>query len=261
MTQFAGFSGMSEAQLRQWTAYQFAQDSTGLATDGVLTGLGVTQTATASASVLVAKGAGIVQTTVLAGAIPLVLDTDLTLDVLTANPVGGLARNDLVVFDSATITGGGGGVRVIVGTPNASPTDPTLPSSAIPLARLRHAASATTVPTAKIDNLRVGIAAWGSADESNRIRGVPFAGASVTKAAKRLHWGAYSGTTDGSGLLTVTHGAGFTPTAIQLTAQTTGRTLAVAGTPGATTFQIRAYTSAGGFDGGASIVGFYLCGE
>ena len=155
MTQFVGFAGNTEQQLRQWFSYLVAQDSVGVAKDGVLAGLGVSQTGTASASVVIGKGEGVVQDTGLAGAIPLGLDSDLTLDVLTANPVGGLPRNDLVVYDSATVSGGSGGVRVIVGTPNASPTDPTVPATAVPLARLRHAASATTVPTAKIDDLRV----------------------------------------------------------------------------------------------------------
>lgn len=170
MTQFKGFAGNDETQLRQWFAYLVKQDSVGIASDGTLTGLGVAQTATASASVVVGKGAGVVQDTGLAGAVPLVLDSDLTLDVLTANPVGGLPRNDLVVFDSATVTAGAGGVRVIVGTPNASPTDPTLPATAVPLARLRHAASATTVPTAKIDDLRVTTSLFQSPDSAPGLR-------------------------------------------------------------------------------------------
>lgn len=139
-----------EAQQKKSTAFLFKQDSVGLATDGVLTGLGVTQTGTASANVLVASGAGVVQDTVGNGASLMVNDTQKTLDVLTANPMGGTPRNDIVAFDSATTS-----IRVIVGTPNAVPTDPTVPNTAFPLARLRHAASATTVPTAKIDDLRV----------------------------------------------------------------------------------------------------------
>ena len=150
MTQFKGFAGVSETQLRQLFSYLFAQDSVGLTTDGVLTGLGVLQTTTASASVVVGRGAGVVQDTVVNGVVPLVNDTDLTLDVLTANPVGGLPRNDMVIFDAGT-----GTIRLLTGVPNASPTDPTVPATAIPLARLRHAASATTVPTSKIDNVRV----------------------------------------------------------------------------------------------------------
>jgi len=91
-----------------------------------------------------------VQSSVLAGASVLVNDTTKTLDVLVANPMGGLPRNDIVVFD-ATVPA----VTVIIGTPNAAPTDPTVPTTAVRLARLRHAASATTIPTASIDQLQV----------------------------------------------------------------------------------------------------------
>lgn len=142
-------AGATEAQQKKALAFLFAQDSVGLATDGVLSGLQVTQTGTASANVLVGAGAAVTQDTVGNGASLMVNDTQKTLDVLTANPMGATARNDLVVFDSATAS-----IRVIVGTPNVSPTDPTVPATATALARLRHAASATTVPTAKIDDLR-----------------------------------------------------------------------------------------------------------
>lgn len=141
--------GNSEAQDKMATSYLLAQVSQGKAVTAVLSGLAVTQTGTASANVLVAAGAGVVQASTTDGASIMVNDTQKTLDVLTANPMGGLPRNDIVVFDQATFS-----IRVVVGTPNASPTDPTVPTSAFPLARLRHAASATTVPTAKIDDLR-----------------------------------------------------------------------------------------------------------
>jgi len=205
VTQFKGFSGLSEAQLRLLFSFLFRQDSTGLATDGVLTGLGVAQTTTASASVVVSAGFGVAQDSVLNGVAPLVLDTNLTLDVLVANPVGGLPRNDLIVFDAATLSSGSGGVRAITGTPNAVPTDPTVPATAVPLARLRHAASATTVPAAKIDDLRPFTALFGAA-----------------KAGKRSYWQQYTtANTDASGYVTVTHGAGFTPSVAIVTAAVT----------------------------------------
>lgn len=143
-------AGATEAQQKKALAFLFAQASAGLATTGVLTGLAVTQTGTASTAVLVAAGAAVSQDTVGNGASQLVNDTQKTLDVLTANPVGGLPRNDLIVFDSATSS-----IRAIIGTPNASPTDPTLPATCAPLARIRNLASATTIPTAQIDDLRV----------------------------------------------------------------------------------------------------------
>lgn len=196
--------GNDEAQDRLATSFLFAQDSTGLVTDGVLTGLAVAQTGTASASVLIAAGAGIVQDTVLNGVALMVNDTQKTLDVLTAWPMGGTPRNDLVVFDSATKT-----IRPIQGTPNAVPTDPAVPSTAFPLARLRHAASATTVPTSAIDDLRTFTTLAAAASDANKL------GVTSTMAGKRIHRQDYiGGTTDANGFLTVNHTAGFTPTLV-----------------------------------------------
>lgn len=149
----AAKSGETEQQWRQFMAYLFAQSSTGKATTGVLTGLGVTQTTTASASVVVGAGAGTVQAATNDGVSPVVTTSAKTLDVLTANPVGGLPRNDIIVWDSAS-----GSSAAIIGTPDATPSDPTVPTSAIPLARLRQIASGQpnygTIPAANIDDLR-----------------------------------------------------------------------------------------------------------
>lgn len=142
-------AGNSEADQKQGLAALLAQSSPGIATTGVLKGLQVTQTQTASGSVQVGQGAGVVQASLTAGA-SLLFDPAPTLDVFTAHPVGSLPRNDIVVFDATT-----GEVAVLVGAPNASPTDPTVPASALRLARLRHAANATGIPNAKIDDLRV----------------------------------------------------------------------------------------------------------
>lgn len=142
-------AGNSEAQQKEALAYLLSQSTTGKAATGVLSGLAVTQTGTASGSILIAAGAGVAQAAVLDGASVLVNDTSKTLDIFTANPVGGLPRNDVVVFDAATVS-----IRALVGVASATPSDPTIPTSAIPLARLRHAASAATITTAKIDDLR-----------------------------------------------------------------------------------------------------------
>lgn len=142
-------AGNSEAQQKQATAYLFPQSAPGVAITGILVGLGVLQNTTADGNVLIAGGSGVVQSGVSPGVSLLVNDTTKTLNVLGPNPVGGLPRNDIVVFNSVTAT-----IAVIVGTPNATPSDPTVPATALPLARLRHAASATTIPTAKIDALR-----------------------------------------------------------------------------------------------------------
>jgi hypothetical protein len=142
-------AGNTEAQQKEALAYLLAQSAPGKAATGVLSGLVVSQTATASGSVLVAAGGAVAQAAVLDGASVLVNDSTATLDVFTANPMGSLPRNDVVVFDAATLS-----VRVVVGTPNATPTDPTVPTSAVKLARLRNAANATTIPTSAIDDLR-----------------------------------------------------------------------------------------------------------
>ena len=150
----------------QAEAYLYASSgTTGIAATGVIEGLVVTQTSTASGSVLIAAGACINQASLGQGGSRLINPSQKTLDIFTANPVGGLPRNDIVVFDSVTKL-----ISVIVGTPNATPTDPTVPATSVALARLRHAASATTIPTAKIDNLIV----------ATTLRGIPAAMVAVS---------------------------------------------------------------------------------
>lgn len=249
--------GNSEAQDRLATSYLFAQVSQGKAATGVLSGLVVAQTGTASGSVLVGAGAAVCQDTVGNGAALMVSDTQKTLDIFTANPMGGTPRNDIVVFDSATKS-----IRAIIGTPNAVPTDPTVPATAAPLARLRHAASATTIPTAKIDSLIVSTSLAGAADPSFVVRGVPMAGASTTKAGKRLHWAAFSGTTNSGGVANFAHGAGFTPTFVQPVQYViSGATTAfqvhyVSGSADGTNFQIQVFNGDGTARSSAITVGF-----
>jgi hypothetical protein len=151
MTEFkAGAQGESEAQWQEFLSYLFAQSSTGTAATGVLAGLVVSQTATASVSVVVGRGAAVVQPSLTTGAIPLLSDADKTIDVLTANPVGSLPRNDLVIFNADTVA-----LEVVIGTPNASPTDPNVSANHVTLARIRNAANATTIPASALDNLIV----------------------------------------------------------------------------------------------------------
>lgn len=167
-------AGGTEAQFQQFLSYLFRQTSTGLATPGVVAGLAVTQTATASASVVVGSGMCVAQDSVLNGATPLVNNTSKTQDVLVANPAAANPRNDIVVFDAATKT-----IRVITGTPNVTPTDPAVPATAVPLARLRILGSATSIPTAQIDDLRVFTGLAQSAkprrllNRSSDITGIP----------------------------------------------------------------------------------------
>jgi len=143
--------GNSEVQDMQAEAYLYASSgTTGIAATGVIEGLVVTQTSTASGSVLIAAGACVNQASLGQGASRLINPSQKTLDIFTANPVGGLPRNDIVVFDSVTKL-----ITVIVGTPNATPTDPTVPATADALARLRNLASVTAIDTAHIDQLQV----------------------------------------------------------------------------------------------------------
>jgi hypothetical protein len=150
--------GNSEAQDKLAEAYLFAQSSEGIAAPGVLSGLAVAQQTTASGKVVVGAGACIVQASRLAGADRLINDTDFVLDVLGPNPVGALPRNDIVVYDAATLSGGTGGIRVILGAANAVPTDPTVPATAVPLARIRQIAQGQTgygaITSGIIDDLR-----------------------------------------------------------------------------------------------------------
>lgn len=165
MTEYkAAVTGEAEGTFRQFLSYLFKQDTTGVASDGILGGLAVGQTTTASSGVLVGLGSAVVQDSLLNGASPLISNAVKTLDVLTANPMGATPRNDIVVFDAATVA-----LTVVTGVPNAVPTDPTLPTTAVPLARLRHAASATTVPAAKIDDLRVTTSLAQAADRKTLI--------------------------------------------------------------------------------------------
>lgn len=145
-----GAAGMTEAQYRQFLAYEYAQSSTGIAVTGVIAGLAVTQTSTASGSVVVGLGLGVVQSSLTAGASPLVSNAAKTLDVLGASPMGALPRYDIVIFNADDAT-----IEVVIGTPNAAPVDPTLPPNCVKLARVRNSANATTVPNGSIDDLRV----------------------------------------------------------------------------------------------------------
>jgi hypothetical protein len=145
-----GAAGTTEAEFRQLLAYLFAQSSTGTAATGVLAGLGVTQQASAGPAVIVGRGAAVVQASLTTGAVPLVNNTDKTLDILTGSPMGSLPRNDLVIFNADS-----GALEAVIGVPNAAPVDPAVGSNHIKLARVRNAANATTIPAGAIDDLRV----------------------------------------------------------------------------------------------------------
>lgn len=183
-------SGETEAQFRQHLAYQYEQVSVGKAKTGVVTGLAVTATTpSASGSVVVGAGEGVCQPTTAGGAFPLVEPSDETFDVFTLNPMQFVAnpRNDIIVFDQVT-----GLIAALTGVAGAIPVDPTIPTTAIPLARLRHAANAITIPSNKIDDLREYVslappktvlttecrtllAAWSKAIPANTVANVQWA--------------------------------------------------------------------------------------
>jgi hypothetical protein len=79
------------------------------------------------------------------------------------------------------------------------------------------------------------------------------------------HSGTFSATTDASGFITVTHGAGFTPTKVHVTT-----TVQISGTPntpsqnmtdsyGATTFRVRVWATLGTVLNAVSVQGVYTC--
>jgi len=244
-------AGNSEAQQMEALSRLFAQTGT-LAATGVLDGLVVTQASTANGTVLIAVGSAVVQSSMTAGASLLVCDSQKTLDIFTANPMGGLPRNDIIEFDSITAT-----IIAHIGTPNATPTDPTVPATSVALARLRNLASATTIPTAKIDSLIVATTVRGAIGADGKANGVPIPATSTAKAGKHIHWGPYAGTTDASGYATVTHGGGFTPTVVVVTLTNIGiQTLTDTYT--ATTFRLRTLNSDGSVYTGAFTVSAFL---
>lgn len=297
MTQVKSFAGMGEAQLKQLFAGMFTVTSSPLtAHTGVLgsSGLTVRQTTTASASVTVDSGVALSMGSALAGVTPLVSDQVETLDVLDANPLGGVPRNDIVVFDPGTVVAGSGGLRVIMGDPNAVPTDPTVPSTAVPLARLRldPGVSATTVPNSQIDDLRPftsmrgGVVQARNTDERGAFdqdatfvyrsdakvlevydgtRWRTHGQVSDAKAGKRAHWGTASITTDASGIATVTHGAGFTPSVVDPSRKgITGSLWRVDQSDNytSTTFDVRVVDGTGGTaPNGTALTIQFFCGE
>jgi len=199
-------AGNSEATEKKALNALFASAS------GVLSGLVVTQTSTASGSVLIASGSALVHPSAVSASL-LGNDTSKTLDVFTANPVGGLPRNDIVEFDQITAS-----IIVHVGVPNATPTDPTVPNTSVALARLRHAASATTIPTAKIDTLIVPTTLRGVVppDDTGWITATLASGwtSVVTPQYRRLNGIVYfqgRGASTGASAVAFTLPAGFRP--------------------------------------------------
>ena len=191
---------------------------------GVLSGLVVTQTTTASGSVLIASGSALVHPSAVSASL-LGNDTSKTLDVFTANPVGGLPRNDIVAFDQITAS-----IAAIIGVPNATPTDPTVPATSVALARLRHLSpggiGATTIPTAQIDQLAVPTYLRGTTPDDTGWIAPSLASEwsvfnSETIGYRRLNGVIYlrgRGSSTGTGSTAFTLPAGFCPGQIMIVA-------------------------------------------
>jgi hypothetical protein len=134
------------------------------------------------------------------GSFIVTLDAVKTIDMLTAHPAHAtLQRNDLIVAQvSDEPLDGSNGFTVcqIVGTPNASPTDPAVntangaPTNSpdyITLARVRVTANASTITTAMIDDLRPPwlVAAGGVlpvASAADRATLTPYEGMTIWRA-------------------------------------------------------------------------------
>jgi hypothetical protein len=144
-----------EGEFRQLWSYLYEQVSTGKAATGVISGCAVSATTPSpSGSVVIGTGLAVCQPTTGGGAFPFLVTAAETVDVFTNNPMQfvNTPRTDIVGIDQTT-----GQAAVLVGTPNAIPSPPTVPSTFVPLAQLRHAANATTIPASVIDDLRVTV--------------------------------------------------------------------------------------------------------
>jgi len=166
----------------------------------------------------------------------------------------------LAKFDaSGNLTAPGatiGGAPVATTTGAQTLTNKTLTAPAVTgltgdTATLTGAVSAASVATSG------NVVATGTVSGAN----IPatHAATSAGKDKKRLHWGTASGTPDGSGYFTVTHGAGFTPTVVVITYQSVAlQTLADTFT--ATTFRVRVINSDGSVSSTSETIS-YICGE
>ncbi len=122
----------------------------------------VTATGTPDANVHVAPFQAVMQSTraTAAGAYIVSLDSIKDTNTLSTPAHASLARNDLIVAHQSDVFYGDADsqfrVRQIVGTPSGSPADPSLTGypDAIPLARVRVNAAATSITAANITDLR-----------------------------------------------------------------------------------------------------------
>ncbi len=104
------------------------------------------------------------------------------------------------------------------------------------------------------------VTAGSSVAATGAVTGSNLGAVSAAKVGKRTHWGAFTGNTDAAGTITVTHGAGFTPTVVVATwLGNGGGPASIIGVDviGATTFRTRV----GGITSITSVTIMYFCGE
>jgi microcystin-dependent protein len=147
------------------------------------TSFAVTQRGTPSMAVDVAAGVAIVTGTdqSFQGKYLCRAESATTNVAIAAAPGSGTRYDIVVVQVRDTNAGGPAGddarVYVVEGTASASPVDPTIPTSSIPLARVRVAAGTGSITNSLIDNLRVEARVIGATPPSGSL--MAFAGSSV----------------------------------------------------------------------------------
>lgn len=159
-------------------------------TEGVIgaTDFQVTQSSPTAMTVRVAAGIGVVQgdDQVTQGKYLVRNDALITGVTIGAAPGSG-QRNDLVVLKVRDQNAGVGVnndaiIQVVAGTPSGSPVDPTVPDTALVLARVRVPAGTGAITTALIDDLRVKAAANYDAVPNGSITSAKIADGAIVNA-------------------------------------------------------------------------------
>lgn len=159
---------------------------------------GVTQTGTPSMAVDVAAGVAVITGTdqSFQGKYLARSESATTNMTITAAPGSGERYDIVIVQVRDTNAGGPAGddarVFVVVGTPSATPVDPAIPTSSIPLARVRVPAGTGSITNALIDNLRVEARLVGATPPSGTVSA--YAGATTPTGYLLCDGTAYSTT-------------------------------------------------------------------
>lgn len=266
-------SGSVQEDARIGLAALFATGDDGIqVVPGVLSGLAVAQTSTASGSVTVGPGRVLNQaSSAVGGAFVESNDATKTVDVLGVNPAESSPRNDLIVYESGPALGGR--IRVVKGTANAAPVDPAVPAQATALARVR-VKSATAyagnevIVNADVDDLRSFTSLTGKAPKVTAFSAAGSFTWNKTAGCKYLHvqavgagggGGVAAGAASGQGQGGGGGGGGYCesilaasdlPASVTVTVGAGGSGQVTDGDPGgASTFG--AFLTAGGGQGGA----------